>query len=207
VLCAFPGLFRGLPVGGTEDVGFEKAVASWTWNWPRTGDVPKSYPALIYGFKPWRGTSTTDGMPVALSSLNKLDVTYSISTQAQGAYNTAFEIWLTDSDNPEPNDITAEVMVWLDSRKITPAGDYKGIIEIENSKYGLWIGRMEHWKYIVFKAEKSSMSGSLNLKSFLHEATRLGEIGIDTRISSIELGNEVVHGTGRTVVNAFTVNR
>jgi len=205
VQCVFPGLFSGLPFVGTEGDESAKVVASWMWDWPHTGDAPKSYPSLIYGFKPWRRTSTIHGLPLTLSSLNKLDVTYSISTQAQGAYNTTFEIWLTNSDNPKPKDITTEIMIWLGSQEVAPAGDYRGSVEVEGEKYGLWIGRIEHWKYIVFKAERPSQSGSLNLKSLFDELTRRREIGPDTWLSSIELGNEITYGEGHTVVNAFKV--
>jgi hypothetical protein len=209
VQCVFPGLFSGLPVSGPEGPA-AKAVSSWIWSWPRKNEgdkskAPLSYPSLIYGFKPWRGLTTMDRLPVKVSTLNELNVTYAISTHAQGAYNTSFEIWLTRSGRPKPEDITTEVMIWLNSHQVTPAGNYKGTVELDGEKYGLWVGRVEYWRYIVFNAEKPSRSGSLKLKSFLDELKRRREIGADTWLSSVEFGNEITSGRGRTIVKAFNI--
>jgi hypothetical protein len=203
--CVFPGLFSGLPVSGAEESDAAKAVSSWIWNWPHKSAPPKSYPNLTYGFKPWRGKTTLDSLPVKVSALQKLDVTYAVSTHARGSYNTSFDLWLTRSDKPKPEDVTAEIMIWLDSHKVEPAGHYKGIVEIEGAKYGLWIGRVQSWKYVALKAEKPSRSGSLKLKSFFNELQRRRVIDAGAWLSDVELGNEITSGKGRTVVTAFNV--
>lgn len=204
--CVFQGLFGGLPVSHSTAAD-HVAIASWMWNWDRTSDIPASYPSLIYGFKPWRGKTTMDKLPARISSLKKLDVSYGISTDANGAYNTSFEIWLTRTAKPTPADITTEIMIWLDSRKVRPEGHPERTAMIDGKKYDVWIGKVEHWKYIAFKAHKPSESGSIHLKSFFDDLIRHGDMHNDTWLSGVELGTEITSGKGRATVSAFDISR
>jgi hypothetical protein len=68
----------------------------------------QSYPEIVYGWKPWKLQSTTKALPIKISQMKEIIVTYEIETRAEGRYNVVFYIWLTRSSQPAYNHISKQ---------------------------------------------------------------------------------------------------
>ena len=190
----------------------------WRWQWPRgSGDV-KAYPEVIYGHKPWFTFSTTPNLPRRISAIDKLSVAYDIEMQARGRYNLAFDIWVTSSDRPTSSDITHEIMIWVGER--TRAWEpYPGKrvsrVTVGGATYDLYIKPHAEWLtehgapnvvYIAFNARTARLSGSIDLKEFLDYLTDNGHLPADGYVASVELGNEVMHGSGELWLKSYAIS-
>ena len=190
----------------------------WRWQWPRgSGDV-KAYPEVIYGYKPWFTFPTTANLPRPISAIDELSVAYDIEMQARGRYNLAFDIWVTSSDRPTPSDITHEIMIWVGER--TRAWEpYPGKrvkrVTIGGAAYDLYIKPHAEWlmehgapkvAYIAFNARTARLSGSIDVKEFLDYLTDNGHLPAEGYVASVELGNEVMHGTGELWLKSYEIS-
>lgn len=190
----------------------------WRWQWPRgSGDV-KAYPEVIYGHKPWFTFSTTPNLPRRISAIDKLSVAYDIEMQARGRYNLAFDIWVTSSDRPTSSAITHEIMIWVGER--TRAWEpYPGKrvsrVTVGGATYDLYIKPHAEWLtehgapnvvYIAFNARTARLSGSIDLKEFLDYLTDNGHLPADGYVASVELGNEVMHGSGELWLKSYAIS-
>lgn len=190
----------------------------WSWQWPRgSGDV-KAYPEVIYGHKPWFTFSTTPNLPRRISAIDKLSVAYDIEMQARGRYNLAFDIWVTSSDRPTSSAITHEIMIWVGER--TRAWEpYPGKrvsrVTVGGATYDLYIKPHAEWLtehgapnvvYIAFNARTARLSGSIDVKEFLDYLTDNGHLPADGYVASVELGNEVMHGSGELWLKSYDIS-
>ena len=195
-----------------------KAQYGWRWQWPRgSGDV-KAYPEVIYGYKPWFTFSTTANLPRPISAIDELSVAYDIEMQARGRYNLAFDIWVTNSDRPTPSAITHEIMIWVGER--TRAWEpYPGYlasrVTIGGAAYDLYIKPHAEWlmehgapkvAYIAFNARAAQLSGSIDVKEFLDYLTDNGHLPAEGYVASVELGNEVMHGSGEVWLKSYEIS-
>ena len=190
----------------------------WRWQWPRGSGEVKAYPEAIYGHKPWLSTSTTGALPRQLSEIEELSVTYDIELRAQGRYNLAFDIWVTNSDRPTPTAITHEIMIWVGER--ADAGEpYPGKrvkrVMIGGAAYDLYVKSHAEWLtehgapnvvYIAFNARTARLSGGINIKQFLDYLTENGHLPADGYVASVELGNEVTHGSGELWLKTYEIS-
>ena len=60
--------------------------------------------------------------------------------------------------------------------------------------------------YIAFNARSAQLSGSLDLKEFLDYLTESGRLPDDGYVASVELGNEVMHGTGELWLKGYEIS-
>ena len=190
----------------------------WRWQWPRgNGDV-KAYPEVIYGHKPWFTSSTTPNLPRRISALDELSVAYEVEMQARGRYNLAFDIWVVSSDRPAPSAITHEIMIWVGerSRAWEPSPGYLAKrVMIGGAAYDLTIRPHAEWlkehgapkvAYVAFNARTAQVSGSLDVKEFLDYLTDHGHLPAEGYVASVELGNEVMHGTGEVWLKSYDIS-
>ena len=195
-----------------------KAQYGWRWQWPRGSGEVKAYPEVIYGYKPWFTFSTTPDLPRRISAIDELTVAYDIEMQARGRYNLAFDIWVTSSDRPTPSDITHEIMIWVGER--TRAWEpYPGKrvkrVTIGDAAYDLYVKPDAEWLtehgapnvvYIAFNARAARLSGDIDLKEFLDYLTDNGHLPAEGYVASVELGNEVMHGTGELWLKSYDIS-
>ena len=190
----------------------------WRWQWPRGSGSVKAYPEVIYGHKPWFASSTTRNLPRPISAIDELFVTYDIEMQARGRYNLAFDIWVTNSGRPTPSAITHEIMIWVGER--TRAWEpYPGYlakrVTIGDVTYDLYIKPHAEWlkehgaprvAYIVFNSRTAQVSGRIDVKKFLDYLTNHGHLPADGYIASVELGNEIMNGTGELWLKSYRIS-
>jgi hypothetical protein len=193
--CVFgTGSPAGFPVG-------------WTWTWPEPPGGVMAYPEIIYGRKPWSSSSTTTYLPRRLSDINTLTVSYDITQTAAGSHNLSFDIWLNDADPPTPDNITREIMIWLDHAVMGPAGTYQGPVTIDGEAYVFYMGSVGTgtWTYIAFVKQTPELSGDTNVKLFFDYLVSIDAVEDTEYCSAVEIGNEVVSGSGRTEFSSYTV--
>ena len=195
-----------------------KVQYGWRWQWPRGDGSVKAYPEVIYGHKPWFASSTTAKLPRRISTLNELSVAYDVEMQARGRYNLAFDVWVTNSDRPAPSTITHEIMIWVGERARAwepyPGKRVKRVT-IDDAAYDLTIKQHAEWLpehgapnvvYIAFNARTAQTSGSLDVKQFLDYLTENGHLPADGYVASVELGNEVMHGSGELWLKSYDIS-
>ncbi len=185
----------------------------WRWRWPLGSGSVKAYPEVIFGHKPLGHppiSQTAPGLPKRISDLDRLQVSYEVEMTARGLYNLAFEMWVTSANPPTTGKITHEVMIWVD-HTIWPAMPEFIVdeVEIDGAVYDVYIDpRSESEgdsKYIAFSSRKRALSGKLNFEKFLDYLIAHHSLPDDQYVTSVELGNEVIEGTGETWLTHYEI--
>ncbi|MFW6366130.1 MAG: GH12 family glycosyl hydrolase domain-containing protein [Spirochaetota bacterium] len=191
-----------------ESTVFQYPVG-WKWDWPRYRMVAvKAYPGIIFGFKPWSASSTSSALPVRITDMGSIRAVYDIATSANGDYNLALELWLTSDNTPRPENITTEIMIWLDNSGMTPAGDFIDDVTIDSIRYSFYKGYITQtgrW-YIALVRRKPELSGETEISGIVRWLAEKRHVSPDDFIASIEIGNEIVSGEGVTTVNSYAVD-
>ena len=188
-------------VGGNTQFG-------WRWRWLAGSGGVKAYPEVIYGHKPWYTYSTTTDLASRISSISQLQVNYDVEMTAQGKYNLAFEMWVTSDNPPTPATITHEIMIWVDRTFEPQSSEYQvAQVEIDGFTYDLYVnpGFGNH-TYIAFASHADQFSGTLNVEKFLGYLIEHDHLTADHYVTSVELGNEVIEGTGKVWLRRFHIN-
>ena len=198
----FKGRFDGLPV---ESVSGEDALGSWMWRWGYVDNTPHSYPSIAFGHQPWRSYSTTKTLPALVGDVEGIEVSYKLAIQAEGSYNASFEMWFTTGKKPEPKHVETEIMVWVGDNQLKPFGTYVEDVTLGGKTYEIWLGKVQWWRYVVFRAKEHALAGSVELMPIVDEAARRGWVKPGHYLTSVELGTEIVSGVGKAVLEQFDV--
>ncbi len=197
----------------TSNAG-DKPSFGWSWRWPSSDGVV-SYPEVIYGDSPWdqKPRHGTADLPLRVDS-RRMTVDYDISYQASGICNLAFEFWTVSSLPASPSAITHEVMIWIDNKDMTPAGVWTDDFKLNGTTYDVFLREghgdasgknPQKWTYVAFLARKPVLKGPLDVTAFAGFLQSKKILGSNLFITSLELGNEVMTGTGRTEVRGYKV--
>lgn len=178
----------------------------WKWDWPNVGYDVKAYPEVIFGKKPWSPGSTYNLLPILLSDIVQFSVDYEFSTSAEGVYNTAFEFWATESFLSDGNNITTEVMIWIDNNGMVPAGSPIDTVSFDGYSYILYRADWDTWTYYAFLSETSQSSGVLNVHKFISYMFDNELLNPNDYLASLEFGNEVIHGSGQTHLSKYEIS-
>ena len=187
----------------------------WRWRWPPPSDRVRAYPEVRYGWPPWHPRPTTSELPDRISSIRDLHVDYEAYMTADGVYNAAFSMWLTNQYPPAPEHITTEIMIWVDREWDTEnrSLEAKSLIDhadIDGATFAVYVRPDHvsagiHHTYVAFLSHTDRFSGTLDLKQFLDYLVERGIVSADDYVSDVELGNEVKHGTGELWLKRFEV--
>lgn len=165
-----------------------------------------AYPAIAYGWKPWSQESTTANLPKQVGAINELIVSYQLEFHATGIYNLAFDLWLTRSSIPSPEEITREIMIWIDQEGIQPAGTLVENVVIDGKDYAFYKKKFDEWDYLAFINTSYARSGKINVKRFLEYLLRNAHITREEFLASIEFGNEISAGKGRLELQKYLIS-
>ena len=177
----------------------------WSWDWPRSSLTSvRAYPEIIFGWKPWSPASTTLSLPIQLSAIQSIDVQLQFNAQAVGRYNSAFDLWLTSTNPPTDKTITREIMIWVGEAEMAPAGTKVASLEVAGVPYNLYKIQWD-WTYLAFTQETSEPPAVIPVSDFLRYLVDNQHVQADEYLASIEFGNEIVYGTGETLVEQFIV--
>lgn len=180
-------------------------IFAWQWTWPEVGNNVKSYPEIIFGYKPFGNTTTTPLLPKKIADLQSAVVSFSsYATTITGSGNLAFDIWITDSPTPAQSNIKHEIMIWFEKRVQQPAGTFVEKVTIDGSTYDYYRGPLS-WDYIAFVKTSTNKVSSVNISEFLTYLKNKNHIDANEFLSAIEFGNEVISGTGFTVITNYKI--
>ncbi|MBN2730586.1 MAG: hypothetical protein JXR53_15285 [Bacteroidales bacterium] len=178
----------------------------WKWELEGTSKFP-SYPRVSYGWNPWFDESTTSKLPMKINSLYSVTSSFDKEYSFNGKYNTSFDIWLTSSDKPHEDNISAEIMIWLDSN--TPPDTELTIesVVINNETYSFY--KNTDWysfPLLIFVNKDTTWSEQVNIHSFIEYLVRNDHISSDDYLSAIEFGNEIWSGTGTMQIKNYKID-
>jgi uncharacterized protein (TIGR03000 family) len=192
----------------TTPTGISPKKYAWSWHFPYDGtDTVKAYPEIIFGRKPWANHSTTTLLPRLVSPVPMIEIQFDASIQGSGRFNSAFEIWLTGVPTGGQANIKTEVMFWIGHQGgINPAGwSNQSNTLADGRSFTLWEGNVQSWRYIAFVFNTPFTSGTINFGLYLQYLLDQGMIKPNHYLASLEFGNEVVHGEGKTILHDYRV--
>ena len=194
-------LTRGLD-GATE--------YGWRWRWPRGNGRVKSYPEVIYGQKPWDAESSTSVLPARIEAIRELSIDYAVEQSAEGIYNLAYDIWVTSANPPTPDTITHEVMIWMDRTfESQPRRFHAGEVVVDDIVFDLYLRPAFHAgsgaDYIAFVSREPRLGGVVDIMAFLGYLVDHDHVPADHYVAAVELGNEVIEGTGELWLQRYRV--
>jgi hypothetical protein len=183
-----------------------KTLFGWEWKWPDTNDV-LAYPEIIYGWKPWNQQSTTPELPRRVKAIQACAITYDIDMQKEGVGNLTFDIWLTREATPAEKNISMELMIWLEHSGQIPDGSSQGTVKIDGASYDFYKGKPPHagWGSTAFLRKQPARRGVIDLKKFLDFLVKNKHLSGDDYLASIEFGNEICGGKGRTEFKDYRI--
>jgi hypothetical protein len=191
----------------------------WSWEWPARGTAFVSFPAVVMGWKPWNGgTSTRPELPVRADEIRVMRLSYTIQTSARGRHNLAAAIWLTRTGKTQrdanPTDISADINIWTDGFEMNPTGKQLGNVTIGGTAFEVWNSQnmgdasganAARWNHVVYRSTSRQVSASLDIKGIIDDAVARGLVSPQHYVSSIELGNEIMSGRGETWIRALAL--
>jgi hypothetical protein len=193
----------------------------WYWQWPENGDNVYAQPQITLGNSPWlQQNQIKTGYPISINRLEKLDIDYSLDILTDGELNLATTLWLTHSDTIQlPIDkstIAAEVLIWTyssDDFSADPAGENVGKITISGVEWEVWLEQNPHgtsgknnWVYLAFRTEQPLMKIKFDAAEMLHHSIQQKFITSGLYIADIQLGTDIMSGTGQVWLNHFQVD-
>jgi len=187
----------------------------WFWNWPTRKSGVKAYPSILYGRKPWNRYSTIPQLPAKIDQLNQLTASYYLEESSNGAVNLLLESWITQKRVAVPSDRTGELAIHLYQKNWpAQAGDYIESIVFDGIKYDFYIektmrvpGDNHSWTYYGFVHKGPPLlMATVDMMKFINYLVARGYVNQEHYIASVELGNEIDHGKGKTRISRFNVN-
>ncbi len=114
-----------------------KSIFGWSWQC-NYGRGVVAYPEVQYGSSPWSTPTAADtGFPFQAGT-KKLTVNYSAALTASGTYDMAFEFWTVKGIPPVKDKIKNEVMIWISTSGLQPAGNPIGICSVQGVTYTIY---------------------------------------------------------------------
>ena len=193
------------------------------WQWPEGGDKVYAQPQITLGNSPWLPhNQNKPGYPISVNKLDKLAIDYSVEILTDGELNLASTLWLTHSDTIQTkidkSTIAAEVMIWTyasDDFYANPAGEEVAEVMIGGIEWEVWLDKKWHdtsgkndnnWVYLAFRTSQPLMQIKFDAAELLRFSIEQQFIPSGLYIADIQLGTEVMSGTGQVWLNHYQVD-
>jgi len=159
-----------------------------------------SYPSIFKGAH-W-GTITNGWTSYRVNELQSASYSWSVSgVGVSGTYNVAAEAWLGPNLNTTDGyNGGAELMIWLDSQGMVPAGSQIGTF----GQYQVWYSDMG-WNYVCYY-QTGQNSASINLMDFINHAISLGYVDPTWYLHDIEAGFELMSSGAGLTLESFSAS-
>ena len=159
-----------------------------------------SYPSIFKGAH-W-GTITNSWISYRVSDLTSATYSWSVdSYRPSGSFNVAAEAWFSSNiDTSDGYEGGCELMIWLDSQGMVPAGS-----QIDTySSYQVWYGYIG-WHCITY-FQTGQSSGTVNLLDFINDVMSRGYLDASWYLHAIEAGFEIMSGGEGLTLNSFSAS-
>jgi hypothetical protein len=185
----------------------------WYWKRPEPKAKPgingvlPIYPSLRIGGNPWE-QSNSAYFPIRLNAIESstFQVAYDYPAAPTGIFDLAYDMFFMDTDKSSPNPvIKAEVMIWLqgtiEQSPQTYQGDFSdGLNTYELYSYVMSSGRI-YYAYIMKGQTHFKAQHTVDVKKLLDNL----DLNPNWYIPGVELGSEVVNGSGKIEISQFSV--
>ena len=195
----------------------------WYWQWPEDGDKVYAQPQITLGNSPWLPhNQNKHGYPISVNQLDKLEIDYSVEILTDGELNLASTFWLTHADiiqtKIDKSTIAAEVIIWTyasDDFYANPAGEEVAEVMIGGIEWEVWLDKKWHdtlgkndnnWVYLAFRTSQPLMQIKFDAAELLRYSIEQKFIPSGLYIADIQLGTEVMSGTGQVWLNHYQVD-
>lgn len=193
----------------------------WFWKWPAK-DGLYAYPELLVGRSPWQPTPTNDTrFPRRVADTRALNIDYEVESRSKGKKNLAVEFWLTNTPpvdgQQDIRSIKTELMIWSDASDDigAPTRNPKITVDIDGMTWAVQIepgwgdgsgGSSNKWTLITYYAMKNTSSIRYDARKFLADAMSRGLVDANDYLWGVELGNEIISGSGSTWIKRFQLH-
>ncbi len=204
----------------------------WSWQWPdnrNTGfwnsflskKVIFAYPQIKVGRSPWAPIPAIDDrFPLQISTTPQLCLSYNIKTVTNGQHNLATTMWIVNSplklQKADPSNIIAEFMIWTyaTEKHMNPAGKKYAEIKIDEITWEVWSSKnwsdlsginSNKWINITFRSKTNQLKAEFDILKLIQYAIQENILPTNLYIADLELGNEIMSGSGYTWVKSFKV--
>lgn len=189
----------------------------WTWDWPTDPQAVFAYPQIRYGVSPWSPDPRFgDDMPVQLSAIERFSVSHKLDIEWDGNFNVATSLWLGEGAEPKSEAIRAEVMIWTfyTPGLWPPAGKKQGTVALGGGEWEIWLNRdwydvsgvnENRWTYLTFRNTSPSLDVEIDVAALLAYGVEQGYLDAKWYAYDLETGQEIMGGTGSTLVERFDV--
>jgi hypothetical protein len=185
------------------------------WYWDRTNPLVKSgmngvlpiYPSVRVGGNPWEKSNSVL-FPVKVMNVNSLmlNLNYKYATIPDGSYDFAYDLFLTDTDQPCSTPVRkAEVMIWIHQSSLPPGGSYKGDFSDGINTYELYSYVMADGRLYFAFVMKGQPLYNAQYKIDAKKLLDYLNLNPNWYIPGIELGNEIINGSGNLEITQFDV--
>jgi len=186
----------------------------WYWNRqdPKTkadvnGILP-IYPSLRIGGNPWEQSKLAH-FPIQLNAIKSLRfvVDYVYPEAPKGTYDLAYDLFFLDTDkSSEHPEIKTEVMIWLQGTIAQNPQTYKGDFTDGYNTYELYSYVMSDGRlydaFIMKGPPVFQAQYTINVKPLLDKLA----LNPSWYLPGVELGNEVLNGSGKNAISKFAVD-
>jgi hypothetical protein len=190
-----------------------KPIFGWVWRWKDSTGVA-TYPEVQVGASPWNGEAAPDsGFPFQAGT-KKLVANYDITMEASGSYNLAFEFWALSGLPASKSTVSHEVMIWIAGERLGAAGSQVAQPTIGGNTFSANMaknhgdasgGSDNTWTIISLLADKPILHGPLDVGQIINYLLKNGYLDRHAYIANLELGNEVMRGSGTTIIRNYDV--
>jgi hypothetical protein len=165
-----------------------------------------SYPSIFKGCH-WSQCSANSGMPVLISEIASAPFTWKVTPARSGQNNIAAEAWFSPQrDATQGYANGGELMIWIDSKGMTPDGARIGTATIGGATWDLWFDKPNkdrNWNYIAYRRDGLT-EVSLDLNDFIKDAISRGYLMTDWYLHDLEAGTEIIRGGEGFSTDAFS---
>ena len=115
--------------------------------------------------------------------------------------NTAWDIWLSPIDEPNPSYPGVEIMIWINHVAQYPIGSKTETVDMWGAQWDLWRGTMSSgghtWDVFSFVKKYDTWSiNNQNIYDFIGYLWKKNWVDGRRYIIGIEAGNEIMDGAG-----------
>ena len=193
----------------------------WAWNWPASDGI-YAYPEMLVGASPWLADASNDArFPRTVESIRSMALSYQLLTTSTGKQAGAADFWFTATnlvasvDMPTP--VKAELLIWTNvSAGVVNSSDVPiDVIEIDGKRWTVYMS-LDHrdvshpddpnrWTLISYVAVENSQASNYDARKFFQDAIGRGVIKATDYVSGVEIGHEVISGSGSSWLRNFSL--
>lgn len=193
----------------------DSTLCGWKWDWNGcSADEVLGFPNIFFGKDPWTSTeSLSPELPCRLDLINNVSVSFNLSDKSEGANCTSISSWLVEKSG-DAFQIRDEILIRLNRDSIANIGELlSDAVVVDGLKASVYkrsapVNDTTYFSFTVTLHEEY-LIGEINLKKWIYELIGLGFITNENQskyLSQIQLGTEMVNGSGTVLVKEFSVD-